>query len=340
MVRQILTFSRGVDSYEGELRVELVIQDLTKILEHTLPKSVEIEQNISTDLDSVNGDYTQLYQVLMNLCVNARDAMKEGGKLTLHAANEEIDDRQASHHPSAKPGMYVRITVEDTGVGIPSDILESIFDPFVSTKSSGQGTGLGLSTTMSIVKNHKGFLRVDSEVGNGSRFHVYLPAVGSGAPPGLERAPETLPHGHGEAILVIDDEASICEIIKATLEAHGYEVLTANEGTQAVALYAQHGESINVVLTDMMMPVMDGMTTIRVLNRMNPDVRIIAFTGMAPEGAHAEARELGAMAWIQKPFSASKLLSTIEEVLARPSSPPPSQQISPLSNGRLESELK
>ena len=273
IVKQILTFSRGMEGERLFLSPKYVLKEMEHLLQETFPKSITIATEIGKDLWSLQGDPAQLHQVLLNLCLNAKDAMEKGGKLTLSAENISLDEAYAGMHPSAQAGPYLLFTVADTGKGIPPEHLDRIFDPFFTTKERGQGTGLGLSTVHGIVK------------------------------------------GHGELILVVEDEASIREIIQVALEAYGYQVMTACDGTEAVSLYAQHPGEIKVVITDMAMPIMDGAATIRALAKINPSVKVIATSGMDEERMLAEASRAAAKAFLQKPFTADRLLRTVAEVL-------------------------
>ncbi|MGB7450078.1 MAG: response regulator, partial [Ornithinimicrobium sp.] len=258
------------------------------------------------------GDATQLHQVLMNLCVNARDAMPQGGTLTISAKTIFIDENYARLNLDAKVGSYIFLTVTDTGMGIPSEILDRIFEPFFTTKEIGKGTGLGLSTVIGIIKSHGGFVKVYSEIGIGTQFQVYFPAVDT--PETLPIAKSSLRKGQGELILVVDDEMAIREITKASLEAYNYKAITASNGIEAVAIYAEHREQISVVLTDMMMPSMDGPTTIRTLQKINPDVKIIAVSGLSSSDKLAQAAGTGVKTFLSKPYTTQELLETIERV--------------------------
>ncbi len=314
MVRQILTFARGVDSRQILVNPKHFILDVSRILGDTLLKQIEIETFVPQGIWGVTGDPTQLHQVLLNLCVNARDAMSQGGKLTVSAKNEILDEHYAAMHIEAKPGPYVVISVQDTGTGIPPQILDKIFDPFFTTKEVGKGTGLGLATTAAIVKSHGGFINVYSELGRGTTFRVYLPASGEGPADTIAETTNLLPRGNGEVILVVDDESSIREITRQTLEAFGYRVLTAADGADAIATYARRSD-IAVVLTDMMMPILDGTATIHALKRMNPQVRVIAATGLATANQRDAAMAAGARHFLQKPYSADAVLTLLREVL-------------------------
>ncbi|MFQ5798707.1 MAG: ATP-binding protein, partial [Bacteroidota bacterium] len=275
-------------------------------------KSIEIRTAIQKGLWAVVGDATQLHQVLMNLCVNALDAMPKGGKLTIKADNVRLDETYARTHLEAKAGPYVMITVSDTGIGMPPGIINRIFEPFFTTKAVGRGTGLGLATVSALVKSHGGFVNVYSEVGRGTEFKVYLAASETAEIREAEEKAEP-PKGRGELVLVVDDEASILDITKETLEAYGYRVESASDGTEGVALYAEKKGEIDVVLTDMMMPYLDGSATIRALQKINPEVKIIAMSGLAANGREKEVP--GAKSFLGKPYTAEKLLKALQEIL-------------------------
>jgi CheY-like chemotaxis protein len=316
MVKQVLTFARGVEGERLPLNPKQLIAEIQRIAEETFLKQITIETEIADELHAVIGDATQVHQILLNLCVNARDAMPNGGKLTLAARNVVVDEAYTRMHVDAKPGSYVLISVSDTGTGIPPEIREKIFEPFFTTKEFGKGTGLGLSTVIAIVKSHAGFVNLYSEVGKGTRFDVYLPAheaVEAAAP----NAEEQFPNGNGELILLVDDEAALREIIGNILETFGYKVVTACDGNDALMKYAQHQKEIAAVFTDMMMPFMDGPAMIRSLRRHNPKARIIAATGLATQNKIVEAKLLGVDAFVSKPYTAEKLLKTLQDVLSR-----------------------
>jgi CheY-like chemotaxis protein len=257
-----------------------------------------------------------LHQVLLNLCVNARDAMPDGGKLTITVDDVHLDKKIAGTYLDAKPGPYICLQVEDTGMGIPRDHLDKIFDPFFTTKEVGKGTGLGLSTSLSIVKGHQGFIRVSSRVGKGTRFRIYLPAQTSTFTEERKAESVDLPRGNGETILVVDDEASIRQITRQTLETFGYRVVLASDGAEAALLYAQSGEEISAVIMDMMMPIMDGPSAIQALIKLNPKVRIIAASGLNANANLSRAAEGGVKHFLTKPYNAETLLKVMEQVLS------------------------
>jgi len=315
MVRQILTFARGVEGRQTLINPKHLMQDVCRILTETLLKQIQVVIDVPADIWLVRGDPTQLHQVLLNLCVNARDAMPHGGTLTLAASNQELDEHYAAMHIEAAPGPYMVLSVSDTGSGIPEHIRERIFEPFFTTKETGKGTGLGLATCMAIIKAHGGFLNLYSEIGKGTIFKVYLPAEPDGNANHTEKHAASLPRGNGETILVVDDETSIREITRQTLEAYGFNVFTASDGAEAVAVYAQHASEIDVVLTDLMMPIMDGVAMIHALRRMNPDIPIIAASGLATEAQNHSALTAGAKYFVPKPYTAEAILRLLHEVL-------------------------
>ena len=313
LVRQVLTFARGVDGERREVRVTHLVRDVERTARDTFLKNIDVRTAVAPDLWRVVGDATQLQQVLINLCVNARDAMPYGGTLTIAAENITLDAQDAALRIDAIPGPYVLVRIADTGTGITPDDLERIFDPFFTTKALGSGTGLGLSTSLAIVKSHGGFVRVYSEPGNGSTFSVYLPARTHVVSEVVDTVVE-LPRGHGELVLVVDDEPSVRLITQKTLEAFGYRVVVATDGADALAMYARRGDEIAVVLTDMMMPIMDGSATIRVLRKLNPAVRIIAASGLT-NGEHGVDAGLGIAHFLPKPYRADALLTALNACL-------------------------
>ncbi|HEY9614452.1 PAS domain S-box protein [Allocoleopsis sp.] len=314
LVKQVLSFARGVEGQRTALQLRHLISEVQQIIRETFPKLIDVHTNISQELWMVSGDATQLHQVLINLCVNARDAMPRGGTLSMSAGNKLIDESYARMNLDAHVGSYVVFTVKDTGVGMSPEVVERIFEPFFTTKELGKGTGLGLSTVLSIVKSHGGFLEVTSTVDEGTQISVYLPAIEATQIPQISDS--EFSQGQGELILVVDDEAAIQETTKTSLEAYNYRVLTANDGIDAIALYAQHKEEISLVLVDMMMPAMDGATTIRTLKKINPDVEIIAVSGLVCSTQLSEFTLSGVQSFLSKPYTTNDLLQTINEVIA------------------------
>jgi PAS domain S-box-containing protein len=317
LVKQVLAFGRGIEGERVMVYPAHVVREIKQIVHETFPKSVEFELHSPADLWTIIGDPTQLHQVLLNLCVNARDAMPNGGKLSIHMENAAFDETYAGMELESKPGPYVAISVADTGTGIPKEIRDKIFDPFFSTKAPGKGTGLGLSTTLAIVKSHGGFIHCYSEPGKGTTFKAYFPA--NNVPAVVEKLSveeSKLPRGHNELVLVVDDEEPIRILVQKALEHFGYRVLLAADGVEAVSLYRSHQKEIDVVITDIVMPIMDGTTTIAVLKNINPDVRIVTSSGVASEGGMTRARNAGARCFIPKPYTAETMLNTLHEVLS------------------------
>ena len=317
IVRQVLSFARGLEGERIEIQPKHLLCDLEHIIKDTFPKNVRLEFWNPNDTWTILGDPTQVQQILLNLCVNARDAMPNGGNLIVGVENSVLDAQYAAMNGKVKAGRYVKIKVSDSGTGISPDVINKIFDPFFTTKEVGKGTGLGLSTVMAIVNSHAGVINVYSEPGQGTNFNVYLPAIESSS---LADAPSSLeqvspPRGNGELILVVDDEISILKITSQTLLGFGYRVVTATDGAEAVAIYAQRRDEIAVVLTDMMMPVMDGQGMIRVLMRINPDIKIVATSGLTANGAIAQVPNSGVKHFLTKPYTAGTLLITLHLVL-------------------------
>jgi two-component system cell cycle sensor histidine kinase/response regulator CckA len=315
MVKQILSFARGVSGEHTILQVKHLVNDIEKLLQSTFLRSIQIQKQFDKDLHLVKGDATQLHQVLMNLCVNARDAMPNGGSLVIEAANVLLENKSTPMQPNPVSGPYIVLTVTDTGHGIPPDLLEKIYEPFFTTKGLGKGTGLGLSTVLGIVKTHNGFVEVSSRMNQGTTFQVYLPAS---AITEISPAPENPippPMGHGEQILVVDDEFAVREITRETLGLFNYQVLTAKDGAEAVALYRQLHEQITAVITDMMMPVMDGAATIQALQQIDPQVRVICVSGLTSKPNLSAALRLNVRASLKKPYSSEKLLTTLRKVI-------------------------
>jgi PAS domain S-box-containing protein len=313
LVKQVLSFARGVEGKRITLQVRHLIVEVSKILKETFPKSIEISTDIPHDLWMVSGDSTQLHQVLMNLCVNARDAMPNGGTLTISAENVWLDENYAQMNLEAQEGLYIVITVADTGTGISEEVLDRIFEPFFTTKPVGQGTGLGLSTVIGITKSHGGFVNVYSEMGRGTSFKVYLPAVGETET--LIPEDVTTSIGHGELILIVDDETSIQDITRISLETHQYQTMIAGDGIEAIALYAKYADKISAVLMDIMLPSLDGIIAIRTLQKINPQVKIIATSGLMSKSRLGEVMNTGTQTFLPKPYTINELLLALHKVL-------------------------
>lgn len=321
MVRQVLSFARGMDGHRVQVDLSRIVDDVVRVLADALPTTVLVRKALPEDLWGVLGDPTQLHQVFMNLFLNARDAMTGGGVLSVTAENVEVDDHYAAMGGMNLVGPHVRVSVADTGAGIPPGTVEQIFDPLFTTKPEGEGTGLGLSTVAAILQNHRGSIQVYSEPGLGSTFRIHLPAASEEVREEPTGATPEAWQGNGELVLVVDDEAAVRSITQQTLEAFGYQVATAPDGPTAVAVFGMRRSEIGVVLTDVNMPVMDGPATIRALRRIDPSVRVIVASGVASDGAAARAMEAGAGHLLSKPYTAASLLGVVRRALDEPGPP-------------------
>lgn len=313
LVKQVLQFARGVEGKRAIVQVKHLLYEVKEIAEKTFPKSIELLSNVEPQLWLVSGDATHLHQVLMNLVVNARDAMPHGGTLTLSADNLFVDEHYARMNLDASVGPYLKLTVKDTGTGMSAEVTDRIFEPFFTTKELGKGTGLGLSTVSGIVKSHGGFINVCSKLGEGTEFSVFLPAVEASVAP--QKKLPSLSNGNAEWILVVDDEAKILETTKISLETYNYHVLTASDGIEAISLCAQYKHKIAVALVDMMMPSMDGTTTIQTLQKIDPQLKVIAVSGFISNDKLREAS--GIKDFIAKPYTIQELLQTLQAVLKK-----------------------
>ncbi len=318
IVRQVLSFARGLGGARIEVQPKHLLRDLEAMIKDTFPKDIRLQFSIPKDTWTILGDPTQIGQIFLNLCVNARDAMPNGGSLEVGMENCVFDEQYAAMNSQAKVGRYVNISVTDSGTGISPELLDKVFEPFFTTKELNKGTGLGLSTVMAIVKGHDGIINVYSEFGKGTTFRVYLPAMEISSDGQKEQSEQvSLPRGNGETILVVDDEASIRAITSETLQAFGYRVLTATDGADAVAVYAEHKNEIAIVLTDMLMPVMSGPVTIHALMRINPAIRVVATSGLNANSSLAQMSVAGAKHFLTKPYTAETLLKVIRAVLVQ-----------------------
>lgn len=318
LVRQILTFTSGSRVERRRIEIAPLFNDVSSFIRQAFPKTIQLQLTMDDRVDAILADRTQVEQILINLCVNARDAMPEGGRIRLEASNFLVDEGYASRQAGSNLGPYVRLTVGDTGVGIPRKIRDKIFEPFFTTKGPEQGTGLGLATAIGIVRKHDGFLTLESEEGCGTSFHVFLPAAKS---PTEEKTLRTLQsrtpelRGEGEAILLVDDEATVLKVMQRSLEKSGYRVLTAEDGEQGLEVFSQHARDIRLVITDMAMPGIDGPGMISALRKFDNEVKIICTSGLNTPSSIEALSSLGVEAVLSKPCTSKTILQEIKKVL-------------------------
>jgi two-component system, cell cycle sensor histidine kinase and response regulator CckA len=314
MIRQVLSFARGVDGVRDLVDIAGVLDELATMSLQTLPKDITVRRHLD-EVAPIVGDRTQILQVLMNLVANARDAMPDGGELTVSVREHTVDQVQDAAS-TLVPGDYALIAIEDTGTGMSRDVLDKIFEPFFTTKELGSGTGLGLASSMAIVKSHGGLISAYSELGTGTRFVVYLPVANGRSRSSTESPYEQPPaSGAGELILVVDDEGGIRQMVSLTLRAHGYQTVEASNGREAIEVFAQHADDVQLVLTDMMMPVMDGAATAAYFFEHHPHIAVVAASGLNADGGVARASHTGVRHFVAKPFTTETLLRTVHEAL-------------------------
>ena len=315
VVQQLLLYGRGGESAHQPVRVTQVVREIGQLMRETFPRSLGITAQCPQDIWLVEGDPTQLHQVLLNLCVNARDAQPGPGRIEVAAENVHVDAMFAGQNVGATPGPHVMIRVADGGTGIPPGIVDKIFDPFFTTKAPGKGTGLGLATVLGIVRGHRGFVTVESEPGRGAEFRIYLPARPSLVDGDAPGAPVPAQRGHGELVLVIDDEPAIRTTMEAMLRAAGYAVLLAGDGAEGVALFAGRSDEVRLVITDLMMPVMDGMQAIRALRSITPGMPVIAMGGVSSQRQGLDQVFGSGVHFLPKPFTTEKVLALVHELI-------------------------
>ncbi len=320
LIRQILNFSQGAGGSTELVQMQPLVRDVGTFLAVTFSKNIKVEERLAADLWPAKVVPTQIHQVLLNLCINARDAMPQGGELFLGAENCVLDDRAAAAIEGGRPGAFVVLQVKDTGTGIAPNVLERMWEPFVTTKGPGKGTGLGLSTVRGIIKHHGGFIQLHTAAGEGSSFRIYLPAAEStGSRPPMA----STPRGQGELILVVDDEAPVRDLIGNMLTRHGYRVLAAGDGIEATSFFAKHANEIRLVVSDLNMPSLDGAMLAHVLKRMNPNVRVLLVSGLDSPGENRPGfrPEEFTGAFLRKPFKSEVLLTKVSELLLPPARP-------------------
>jgi CheY-like chemotaxis protein len=317
MVKKLLAFAGNTENQPTVSHPEPIIKEIKAIIDHTFPKTISLVLEMSPNLKPVIADTTQLSQVLMNLCINARDAMPHGGTLTIRAEKVRLDEKASQRHPEAHPGAYLCISVADEGMGIPPEIVHKIFDPFFTTKGPGKGTGLGLSSALGIVRSFGGFIDLTTQVGKGTRFAVYLLQAREDQSPSVQGESAEVVEGRGELLLLVDDEPLILKTTRATLENHGYRVITAEDGNEAISLFQKHGGEIQAAIVDLMMPGMDGFSTLAALEGVNAAVPLIASSGFPVSGPLAKEIAAGKKAFLAKPYTDGQILSVLAKALGR-----------------------
>ena len=316
LIRQIMTFSRKMDFALRPIDLNQVIVETVPLLEHTIPKMISVQVSLAQNLPLVDGDATQIEQMLLNLASNAKDAMPEGGKLILETELATITQEDADHRLDADPGEFVLMSVSDTGRGMDKATVSHIFEPFYTTKEVGKGTGLGLASAFGIVKSHGGRIECYSELGHGTTFRIYLPALpphDQSAAVQFEESDDVV--GGTETILLVDDEAALREIGSRSLRAHGYKVITAGSGEDALARYKQGGAYIDLVIMDISMPGMGGHKCLRKILKLTPEAKVIIASGYARGMQHRDVMASGASGYIVKPFRTAELLKSVREAL-------------------------
>lgn len=315
LTERLLIFSRKAESRLRPVDLNNEVRQAVLLLERTIPKMIDIRTDLADDLKIINADPTQLEQVMMNMAVNARDAMPEGGSFTLRTSNVFLDKAYCTLHPGLEPGEYVLLEASDTGHGIDPELLDHIYEPFYTTKAAGHGTGLGLAMVYGIVKSHGGMIVCSSKQGKGTSFLIYLPVLGMGDASGTEETREEAVRGGYECVLVVDDEESILEIAGDVLERYGYKVITASSGEDALEIYRAGRERIDLVILDLNMPGMGGKKCLLELKEMDPEVKVIVATGHTTKAQAGETVEMGSAGFIPKPYRLMDLLKTLREVL-------------------------
>jgi len=314
LVRQLLAFSRRQVLHFDPVNLNQVLADLSNMIRRVIGEHIEFNVRQDIELGPVYADRGQIQQVLMNLCVNARDAMPGGGTISVATRNAVLEDAFCQAHPWAKPGRYACLTVRDTGCGMNEETLEQIFDPFFTTKEGSTGTGLGLATVYGIVRQHNGIIHVRSSAGAGTTFEILIPLAEDATPEGPGAEEEAPPKG-SETILLAEDDDAVCFVAKRILEGAGYRVLTAQDGEDALGVFAEHAGEIDMVLLDVLMPKGCGYVVFEAIRRKRPDMRVLFASGYSPEHKYTSSLVAENMQLIQKPYSRGALLRKVRDVL-------------------------
>ncbi|RAP32695.1 hybrid sensor histidine kinase/response regulator [Candidatus Marinamargulisbacteria bacterium SCGC AG-439-L15] len=317
LVKQILTFSQGVEGEKLNLDLKFIVDEIQGLIKETFPKDIVLVMKVSRKLWSISGDSTQIHQILLNLCLNARDAMPRGGTLLMTLKNKRLNNKLLMGQRVT--GDFVELCVEDSGCGMSSTTLSKIFEPFFTTKEFGKGTGIGLSTVMAVVRSHQGFIDVSSMPKKGTTFKVYFPANATDKDVTDRLVDTKVYEGSGETILVIDDEKSLRDVIASTLKTCKYSVLIAENGQEGVYLFQQNKKKIDIILVDIVMPLMDGPQAIDKIKRLNPGVKIIGMTGVVLDDKRQYLEKVKSVVddFLYKPFTRELLLNTISKTLSK-----------------------
>ncbi len=316
LTSQLLTFGRKVESRLEPVDINNEITQIMELLRRTIPRMIDIEFHAGKGLWSVNADPTQIEQVILNIAVNARDAMPDGGKLIIETDNVTLDQVYCRSHMGAIPGDYVLISITDTGCGMPPEILEHIFEPFYTTKETGKGTGLGLATVYGIVKNHKGYIMCYSEVGKGTTFKIYLPAIDGHHVKEDEETEFNLDEtGNGELILFVDDDDEVREMGRNLLMKFGYRTITASSGEEAIQKFRRMKEKISLIILDLIMPGMGGKKALDDILSIDPSARVVISSGFSASAHAKDALNSGAVGFINKPYNINQMLSVIQDAM-------------------------
>jgi len=322
LTRQLLLFSRRQPIEIAPIDLNGVIQDLTKMLTRLIGENISLSTDLESDIWTVEGDTANIEQVIMNLVVNARDAMPEGGQISIKTRNVTVDKKYCRTHSYARPGKFVSLSVQDTGIGMKEDIIDRIFEPFFSTKRAGQGTGLGLSVVYGIIKKHEGWIEVESSLGSGSTFKIYLPAV-SWKPEKEKTKYVTSKRlkGHGERILVVEDDESVREFTTRGLSQNGYVVTTAKNAQEAIKVFQKNKANFNLVVSDVVLPDESGPRLVKRLRKLKPDIGILFTSGYSGEKSNWQTIQQNGYPYLQKPYLLANLLKVINEVLKNKCNP-------------------
>jgi two-component system, cell cycle sensor histidine kinase and response regulator CckA len=315
LIRRLLTFSRKLESNLQPVDLNLILEDVRLLLERTIPRMIKIELHVTGNLHHVNADASQLEQILMNLAVNARDAMPDGGTLRIETKNVVLDEEICRSRPELTPGKYVLLQAADTGQGMDTTTLENIFDPFFTTKEVGKGTGLGLAMVYGIVKNHHGHISCFSKPGEGTTFEIYLPAVEDSVGSATIITRDEVLRGGRETVLFVDDDDSLRDLGKQILQKYGYTVMSAPDGESALQIYHEFKDRIDLVVLDLIMPGIGGMTCLQKLLEINPEAKVIMASGYSVGGQTEKSKERGAKAFMQKPYDVQEMAKVVREVI-------------------------